>query len=324
MSSLTANEVIKRLDVRYTKLQIVLKMEEDTVLPVNKVSALRGGMGEMMLRQNCISDRECEKCGFESECLVRRTIYSKYEIQPPFATGKDSIGYVLECENYDTEFPEGSELSFYLILFGKSIVYLNIFLMAFYALGQSGLGKERSHFTVDRIINEWMQPVLSGMNVYKENYRVSLLSDYIKYRMNDLKRTDECNIVFESATSIKSDGKPLRQFSCEPVLKALWRRIYMLDCFEGIETEKIEIEEDDIPMMLYQQAKAVGVRRYSSTSGKKMELEGIKGNMILRNVKEPILMLMIAGEIMHVGKYTSFGFGRLRVKRNEQPFDRFS
>ena len=313
--SLTKEEVVKRLNVRYTKLRIVLKMAEDTHLPVNKVSALRGGMGEMLLRQNCISDRDCENCGFESECLVRRTIYSKYEIQPPFATGKDSIGYVLECENYDTEFPEGSELSFYLILFGKTIVYFNIFLMAFYALGQSGLGKENSHFMVDRIINEWKQPVLSDMNVYKENYRVSLLSDYIAYRMNELKGTDEFDIVFESATSIKSDGEFLRSFSPQPVIKSLWRRIYMLDCFEGIETQKIEIEEDDIPQMLTQHSKAIGARRYSSTADRKMELEGIKGNMVLRDVKEPILMLLIAGEITHVGKYSSFGFGRLRVKK---------
>ena len=314
MSLITSNEVLKRLGVRYIKLRIVLKMAEDTVLPANKVSAIRGGIGEMLLQQNCISDRDCERCGFESECIVRRTIYSKYEIQPPFATGKDSIGYVLECENYDTEFPKGAELSFYLILFGKTIVYLNIFLMAFYALGQNGLGKEHSHFTVDRILNEWKQPILSDMNVYKENYRVSLLSDYIAYRMRELKGMDEYEIVFESATTITSDGKPMWDFSCEPVLKALWRRVFMLDCFEGIDTEKIEIEGDDVPIMLYHQAKKVGTCRYSSTAERKMELEGIKGNMILGKVKEPILMLLIAGEIMHIGKYTSFGFGRLWVK----------
>lgn len=313
MSSLSKEELHRRLGIRYVKLKFILRMTEDTHLPANKVSALRGGMGEMLLRQNCISDRDCENCGFESECLVRRTIYSKYEIQPPFATGKDSIGYVLECENYDTEFPEGSELSFYLILFGKTIVYLNIFLMAFYALGQSGLGKERSHFTVDRIINEWKQPVLSDMNVYKENYRVSLLSDYVAWRLHDLKGLSEYNIIFESATSIKSEGKLLGSFSPEPVIKGLWRRVYMLDCFEGIETQKIEIEADDIPQMLTQRSKAVGARRYSSTADKKMELEGIKGNMVLQDVSETVLMLIVSGEIMHVGKYSSFGFGRIWV-----------
>ena len=313
MSSLSKEEIQRRLDIRYVKIKFVLRMSEDTHLPTNKVSALRGGMGEMLLQQNCISDRECEKCGFESECLVRRTIYSKYEIQPPFATGKDSIGYVLECENYDTEFPEGSELSFYLILFGKTIVYLNIFLMAFYALGQNGLGKAKAHFTVDRVINEWKQPILSDMNVYKENYRVSLLSDYVASRLHALKGLSEYNIIFESATSIKSDGELLRSFSPEPVIKSLWRRIYMLDCFEGIETQKIEIEADDISQMLSQRSKVVGAHRYSSTADKKMELEGIKGNMILKDVSEPVLMLIVSGEIMHVGKYTSFGFGRLWV-----------
>lgn len=51
-------------------------MAEDTYLPVNKVSAIRGGMGEMLLRSNCIRDRNCAVCDFKGECIVRRTMYS--------------------------------------------------------------------------------------------------------------------------------------------------------------------------------------------------------------------------------------------------------
>jgi hypothetical protein len=93
-------------------------------------------------------------------------MYSKYKIQPAFATGKDSIGYILECENYEEDFPSGSALIFYLILFGRTIVYLNQYLMAVAALGQHGLGKYKARFTVDQVINEWKQPLVDGMNVY--------------------------------------------------------------------------------------------------------------------------------------------------------------
>lgn len=37
------------LQVRYVKLHFHLRILEDTQLPKNKVSALRGGMGEMLL-----------------------------------------------------------------------------------------------------------------------------------------------------------------------------------------------------------------------------------------------------------------------------------
>ena len=64
------------LKIRYIKLHFTVSMLEDTELPIEKVSALRGGMGEMLLRANCVRDRECGKCDFESECIVRRTMYS--------------------------------------------------------------------------------------------------------------------------------------------------------------------------------------------------------------------------------------------------------
>lgn len=49
-------------------------------------SAIRGGMGEMLLRANCIRDRVCESCDFEAECIVRRTMYSKFTLRPNYVT----------------------------------------------------------------------------------------------------------------------------------------------------------------------------------------------------------------------------------------------
>ena len=70
----------ERLQIRYVDLTFMLEIERRGTLPRNKVSALRGGLGQMLLEQNCIRDRKCDACDFEKECLVRRTIYSKYDI----------------------------------------------------------------------------------------------------------------------------------------------------------------------------------------------------------------------------------------------------
>ena len=111
------NSIIKEaLKIRYVKLHYTIQLLEDCQLPMNKVSALRGGIGEMLLRSNCISDRDCEKCSFESECMVQRTMYSQYTIQPKGLSvgSKDSIGYVIECEDYKTDFYAGDEIKFIL------------------------------------------------------------------------------------------------------------------------------------------------------------------------------------------------------------------
>lgn len=120
--------LIKSQDIRYTKLTFVVQFTEDTMLPKQKVSAIRGGIGEMLLRANCVRGRECEKCDFADECIVQRIMYSKYEKKPSFVTTGESVGYVLECDNYKEEFYQGDQLSFQLILFGKILFTLiNIF-----------------------------------------------------------------------------------------------------------------------------------------------------------------------------------------------------
>jgi len=59
--------------------------------------------------------------------------------------------------------------------------------------------------------------------------------------------------------------------------------------------------------------RSVSVQRYSSTQDRKMILSGIKGIVQLDLIPDHIMPLLIAGELIHIGKNTSFGFGRYRV-----------
>ena len=68
------------MNIRYTKLRFTLQMTEDTQICQHKVSALRGGIGEMLLQQYCLSDRNCENCGFREDCPVSRFFYRKERV----------------------------------------------------------------------------------------------------------------------------------------------------------------------------------------------------------------------------------------------------
>ena len=180
--------LIKSQDIRYTKLTFVVQFTEDTMLPKQKVSAIRGGIGEMLLRANCVRGRECEKCDFLDECIVQRIMYSKYEKKPSFVTTGESVGYVLECDNYKEEFYQEDQLSFQLILFGKNIVYFNQYLQAISMLGVSGLGKHQAHFIIVSVKNQYWQDILVNNSIQMGNYQISTLGEYIDYRMRLLKK----------------------------------------------------------------------------------------------------------------------------------------
>lgn len=300
--------------IRYTKLHFTLRFMEDTVLPKYKASALRGGMGEMLLRANCIRDRKCEGCDFESECLVRRILYSKMEIRPEFMTKGDSVGYVIECENYQTTFLTGEELRFNLILFGKTIVYFSQILNAFYALGQMGVGKDHSRFEIASVTNTKGEPILQNGNVMMQRYQVETVSDYVNYRLQKHQNAQGTLVIkFRSPLTLKYRGEYLREFQMDAICEAIKRRIYMLDCFEGIAQESGRSEELPIPEMIRQEHRQVEVPRFSNHQQTKMLLKGIEGQAEIEKASEELLKLLFAGELIHIGKNTSFGFGRYRV-----------
>lgn len=305
-------------NIRYVKLHFTVQFIEDTVLPTYKSSALRGGMGEMLLRTNCVRDRECEKCDFESECIVRRTMYSKMDILPSFMSPGDSVGYVIECEDYREQFDAGSTMGFNLILFGKTIVYFNQFLSAFYMLGMEGLGKEKSRFQIVSVSNTKKEMILNQNNVDMSRYEILKVSDYVVYRKKQLNLegiTGE--IRFQSPLSVKFRGEELHEFNAEAIIESACRRIFMLDCFEGIESnihDKEFIDSLSVPQVLYENHRYSKIRRFSTHKDSAMYLKGIAGEVKLSAMDDELLSILLAGELVHIGKNTSFGFGRYHIQ----------
>lgn len=313
-----AEQLKQALGIRYIKLHFTAMMTEDTRLPAEKVSAIRGGMGEMLLCANCVRDRDCGRCDFESECIVRRTMYSKYEIVPRFVTTNDSVGYILECENYEKEFCEGDLLAFNLILFGRSIVYFNQYMQAFFALGRAGIGKEHSRFEIVSVTNTKRKTLYSQGMVYMENFEIQTMWDYVEHRLEEIRR-EGCKdrLVFRTPLTLKYQEEFQETFHMEGIWNAVRRRIYMLECYEGIEEDIYAVLDQSpdvlLPNIIRQEHEQIAVRRYSSTQRRKMLLEGIKGYADLDGIPEKMLPVLVAGELTHIGKCTSFGFGRYRV-----------
>ena len=307
---------MKELQIRYVKLHFVLEIVEDTIMPTHKASAIRGGVGEMLLRANCISNRDCEKCGFESECIVQRTMYSKFDMKPKLLSGTmDSVGYVIECEDYHEDFSAGDTLEFNLLLFGKTIVYFNQYIQAVYALGQHGIGKNKSRYQVAQVLNTKREPILDGNNIYMKYYRHETIEDYVNYRLKQIEKNGIENvIVFQTPLTQKHNNSIMSEFDMDVILKSIQRRIYILDAFEQIDGENAYLKDLPTVKVLEQTTRTISVKRYSNRRKQEMYLTGIKGDIVCESIPEESLKWLLAGEITHIGKNTSFGFGRYRVK----------
>lgn len=312
-------ELYRTLQVRFIKLQFTIAFLQESRLPEDKVSAIRGGMGEMLLRMNCVRDRQCELCDFEPECIVQKTMYTKFEKTPEFVTTSGSVGYLLECEDNRRNFKKGETLDFYLVLFGKTIVYFNQFVQAFWEMGrQDGIGRSRARFRIASIRNMEGQSLLEGNFLNMKKYIVHVLYDYMLFRKMNLDMGGLKNkIVFETPLALKYRNEFLQEFQLNAIVGAVVRRIYMLDCLEGIETgfyDRYRYRDEVLPEFLQQEYCLASVARYSARKNEKMILKGIKGYGLLPELPEEIWQILIVGELVHIGQNTSFGFGRYSLQ----------
>ncbi len=302
--------------VRFSVLNFTLFMLEDVVLPERKEVVLRGGIGDMLLKQYCVRNADCASCDFICSCLVQNFMYAKYKKKPKFVTTGESIGYVLSAEERKTHYREGDYLHFSLTLFGDVIAYLNPVVQTVYLLGQYGIGESRARYQIEKIQNRYGNDILNNNSIYYKNYLIELLSDYIEERKQQLKKNHlETNyrIFFNSPLSIKYQGEFIRKFDIRAILNGITRRIYMLECFEGREcTEKKFLE--NFPIILKQNIRVFDAQKYSSRTKQYMPLKGISGEIVLDHIEEEMLEYLLAGEITHIGKNTRLGFGKYRIK----------
>lgn len=296
------------LDIPYIKLKFYAVIAENSILPADKVSALRGGMGQMMLRQHCAADRNCDACRFTKGCIIRNAFYSRMDTYPPYVTGQESVGYLLECEDRKEEYSEGDILYFRMILFGDSITYFFVYLQALVQLGAEGLGKYKARFQIAEVRNARDRAILSGNSIDKSEYCVDNVADYVRRRKRHLQFEGVLSIEFQTPLSMKYRGEYLQEFVPQALIDGACRRIQMLNYYTGQETELPELQT--YPVLAGQTVFRRSIQRYSSTHDAKVKLYGIAGRVLMTGVSEQCLDYLLAGELVHIGKNTSFGFGK--------------
>lgn len=62
-----------------------------------------------------------------------------------------------------------------------------------------------------------------------------------------------------------------------------------------------------------QGVREIKIPRYSSTIDSIIYLKGIEGQLEIKQIKEEFLPYLFAGELSHIGKSTTMGFGQYRI-----------
>ncbi len=307
-----------------------MRLQDSLVLPLYKGSTLRGGFGQAFKRIVCtVKNKNCEDCILRSKCLYiyvfdtippnDTVIMRKYESIPrPFI-----IEPPLDNKR---RYEEGEEIEFNLILIGRAIDYLPYFIYTFEELGKVGIGKTKGRFELNKVRNlKLLNGSSEGNLLYEGNSKILNSFEPGEVEVPDKIESFSCSSIqdelplsFLTPTRIYYNEHLTPDLEFHILIRNLLRRISDLYYFHCENTlMKIDFKEEikgatDIKI----KDKALGWyswERYSSRQKTKLNMGGFIGNITFSGNVGPFMPFIKAGEILHVGKGTTFGLGKYEI-----------
>lgn len=294
------------MQINYKILEFTIKAETELKLPDFKGSAFRGGFGNVFRQITCVLKRyDCVECPLKAKCIYAYV----------FETVSDGAADFLNMHKYERVphpfvfepplskkkiFLPGQELNFRVIIIGNAIQYAPYFAFTFKELGYAGIGKNRGKFSVSKILSTNEKTISLQPQEASEG-------SFTKLSLNIL-----------TPIRIKYERALIEKLEFHILIRSLLRRLTLLYYFHcGKQPPQIDvkslIEKAEKVKILNDNTQWYDWERYSSRQNTRMKLGGVIGEITYKGDITAFIPFLKAGEILHVGKGTSFGLGKYKI-----------
>jgi len=295
--------------------------EPELFLPGFKGAAFRGGFGYVFKSiacpthdSDCIHARLGRPCiyaeVFETPVPPQSAVMRKYPRAPhPFV--------LTPPLDRRAHFTADDELRLELVLVGRAISWLAYFICTLEELGRRGIGPARSRYRITRV-ESLRSPAAEPTPVYDGLQRRVLAPPHI-IRGSDFYSSSnghsKLTLDFVTPARIVSQEHLANILPFPTLLRTLLRRIALLGYFHCGQPADVDSMRQLIGLAERVQIAESRLRwrdweRFSTRQRTRMKLGGLLGKITYEGELAPLLPFLRAGELVHVGKGTSFGLGK--------------
>lgn len=309
--------------IRYQRLQFIIEATDPIVLPYYKGSTFRGGFGNAFKRVVCaLKRKDCKECILKTKCVYAYVFETSPAEDTQIMNMKkyESIPrpFIIEppLESNRVYHPE-ERMAFNLILIGRAVDYLPYFIYTFEELGKTGIGKGRGRYKLNEVKDH-------SKTVYSSDDKAIRSANADEIVIPDLydfnPEPEEGHITLRFLTPVRLHYKRdlVVDLEFHILMTSLLRRLCLLYYFhfENREpawdhkelirrAEKVTVENNSLNWKDWE--------RYSARQDVRMKLGGLVGDITFRGGIKPFIPILMAGEILHIGKGTSFGLGKYEI-----------
>lgn len=319
--------------MQYGKYEFISNFNCEAFLPSYKGSSFRGVFGHALKKVVCVLKfQECPQCRLMSQCLYPLIFETPSVRKPPAGAKFSSVPhpFVIEPPLTDqTKFSEGEPFNFSLILFGSVNKHLPYFIYAFDQMGKIGIGKGvssgRGRFSLkrvqykDMVIYDSSDATLHDLNslddISESSFKIEKPEEINV--PNSLTSVLRITVILETPLRFKLDNRLSDDLPFDVLVRLMLRRINSLLVSYGEGAPNLDYQG------LIQKAKQIRVvhaslnwhdwRRYSNRQEQDMNFGGLIGSITYEGNFSEFLPLLRFSSLVHIGKQTTFGLGKMKV-----------
>ena len=213
----------------------------------------------------------------------------------------------------------GDRLRLALRLFGQGCQFADSFLQAIARIGDVGLGQSRARFHISRVVaDEGRRHWVCYDKGLKDGNYIPLPCGLGNFAWSNWDECQALEVDFVTPTRIVHKGNPARQPDFHVIVRALLRRIETLLQQHGGQGTGLDYRAEVVRSEGIQMT-PLGLRwedweRKSNRQGRNITMGGLVGKARYEGDFNPeVLRLLQAGEVLHLGKSTTFGMGAVAI-----------
>ncbi len=303
----------------YGKYSFHCVMTDDAVLPMFTGSTFRGAFGHALKGVVCALKREdCPTCLLRGRC-VYFTVFETPRDSAERPGPSPPHPFVIEPPvGKNARFRCGDTFSLGLLLFGEARNSLPYFVYTVKRMGERGIGRrvdgQRPGFSIDTISSGTEVLYRADSGHLSSGSSTYLKAPDVRHGQQDCRRL---TVTLETPLRLKHDSRLQRDLPFHVLIRASLRRIADLNNHWGdgepaLDYSGLVRRAGDIHTVR-SDLEWIEFKRYSNRQRRTVSMGGVLGRVSYVGELGEFLPILRYCELVHMGKATTFGFGKVRI-----------
>lgn len=288
-------------------LDFHIQFRKNIELPDHLYSAFRGAFGHALKQVSCLYlDGNCESCEQKAGCDYSYIFETPVRKETEFYQAGEYAPhpYVLTP-------PLENQHHFSMTFFGDAIEKWKTLVRAVNRMGQLGISRERHQFSLVSV----MAGGAAVWHSQRPNHFVT--PEIANYRQRHY--PDEISVDFMTPAQIKVNDRLIKAPDFAHLIQVVCRRLKSLLYWHTSEYKNFDIDAflqaaGDV-RMIKSNTRWQKIYRYSNRQQSKMYFTAMLGTMTYAGNFAAFNELLAFAEDAHIGKKTTFGFGKIKVRQ---------